>query len=42
MGDGSTCILGLILNGKLTIANVGDSVATIVRKDGTWGQLNLL
>ena len=33
-------MLGLILNGKLTIANLGDSVATLVRKDGSWKKLN--
>ena len=38
--DGSTCILGLILNGKLTIANLGDSVGTLVKKDGSWNQIN--
>ena len=37
--DGSTCVLGLILNGKLTIASVGDSVATMVKRDGSWSQL---
>lgn len=38
--SGSTCILGLIMAGKLTIANVGDSVATLVRKDSSWTKLN--
>ena len=38
--DGSTCLLGMLLNGRLTIANLGDSVATLVRRDGTWMQLN--
>ncbi len=38
--DGATCVLGLILNGKLTIANVGDSVATLVKKDGSISQLS--
>lgn len=38
--DGSTCVLGLILNGKLTVANVGDSVATLVKRDGSWRQVN--
>ena len=33
--DGATCVLGLILNGKLTVANVGDSVATLVKRDVT-------
>ena len=39
--DGSTCTLGLILNGKLTVANVGDSVATLVKTDGTVSQLSI-
>lgn len=34
--DGATCLLGVVLNGRLTIANIGDSIATLVRKDGTW------
>ena len=38
--DGSTCVLGLIHNGQLTVANVGDSVATLVKKDGSCRQLN--
>ena len=38
--DGSTCLLGMIFNGRLTIANIGDSVATLARKDGSWEQLN--
>ena len=38
--DGSTCLLGIILNGRLTVANIGDSIATMVRKDGSWEQLN--
>ena len=38
--DGSTCLLGLVLNGRLTLANIGDSIATLTRKDGTWQQLN--
>jgi len=28
------------MNGKLTIANIGDSVATLVRKDSSWTKLN--
>lgn len=40
MTDGTTCLLGLILSGKLTIANLGDSVATLVRKDSSWRKLN--
>ena len=27
--DGATCLLGLILNGRLTVANIGDSIATL-------------
>lgn len=37
---GSTCLIGLIMHGKLTIANLGDSVATLVRKDSSWTKLN--
>ena len=37
---GSTCLLGMIMNGKLTIANIGDSIATLVKKDGSWMKLN--
>ena len=40
MTDGTTCLLGLILSGKLTIANLGDSIATLVRKDSSWKKLN--
>lgn len=28
------------MQGKLTIANLGDSVATLVRKDSSWTKLN--
>lgn len=38
--DGATCLLGVVLNGRLTVANIGDSIATLVRKDGSWLQLN--
>lgn len=38
--DGSTCLLGVVLNGRLTVANIGDSIATLVKKDGGWVQLN--
>ena len=38
--DGATCLLGVILNGRLTVANIGDSIATLARKDGSWVQLN--
>jgi len=34
--DGTTCLMGMLLNGKLTVANIGDSVATLIRRDGTW------
>ena len=34
--DGATCLLGLILNGRLTVANIGDSIATLTHKDGSW------
>jgi len=29
--DGTTCLIALILNGKLTVANVGDSSAILIR-----------
>ena len=32
--------MGLILNGRLTIGNIGDSIATLTNKDGTGEQLN--
>ena len=38
--DGSTCLLALVLNGWLTVANIGDSIATLAHKDGSWVQLN--
>lgn len=38
--DGATCLLGVVLNGRLTVANIGDSIATLARKDGSWVQLN--
>ena len=31
--------MGLIFNGQLTVANLGDSIATLVRKDGSWAKL---
>lgn len=39
--DGACCLAGLIMNGALTIANIGDSVATLVKTDGSWQQLNV-
>ena len=39
--DGSTCLLGLVLNGQVTVANLGDSIATLVRKDGSFEQMNV-
>jgi len=30
----------VVLNGRLTVANIGDSIATLVKKDGSWVQLN--
>ncbi len=41
LADGTTCVLGLILNGKLTVANVGDSVATLVKRDGSVTKLSV-
>lgn len=29
--DGSTWVLGLVINGKLTLANIGDSTALLIR-----------
>jgi len=31
--DGTTCCMGLIHNGKLTIANLGDSSALLIRNN---------
>lgn len=33
MADGTTCLLALIVNCKLTIANLGDSSALLVRNN---------
>ena len=33
--------MGLVANGRLTMANIGDSIATLVRKDGSCMQLNV-
>ena len=40
--DGATCLMGLVLNGRLTVANLGDSIATVVRNNGCWEQLNTI
>lgn len=29
--DGSTCVLGVVMNGKLTLANIGDSTALLIK-----------
>ena len=29
-----------MLNGRLTVANIGDSIATLTQKNGSWQQLN--
>lgn len=39
--DGSTCLLSLICNGRLTVANIGDSIATLAKKDGSCMQMNV-
>jgi len=39
--DGSTCLLSLICNGRLTVANIGDSIATLAKKDGSCVQMNV-
>ena len=31
--DGTTCLLALIMNCRLTVANVGDSSAILIRND---------
>lgn len=31
--DGTTCLMSLIQNGKLTVANLGDSSAILIRND---------
>jgi serine/threonine protein phosphatase PrpC len=32
MSDGSTCLMAMVANGQLTVANVGDSSALLIRK----------
>lgn len=39
--DGSTCLMGLVCNGRLTVANIGDSIAILAKKDGSLQQLNV-
>jgi serine/threonine protein phosphatase PrpC len=29
--DGSTCVMGVVMNGKLTLANIGDSTALLIK-----------
>jgi len=33
--DGTTCLMAIIQAGKLTVASLGDSVGTLVRRDGS-------
>lgn len=33
LGDGTTCLLALIVNCRLTIANLGDSTAILIRNN---------
>ena len=37
---GSTCLLSMVLNDRLTVANIGDSIALLVNKDGSVHQMN--
>ena len=34
--DGSTCLVAFIRKGILTVASLGDSICTLVRKDTTY------
>jgi serine/threonine protein phosphatase PrpC len=34
--DGTTCLMALVQWGKLTIASLGDSVGTLIKKDGSF------
>lgn len=40
LSDGSCCILALIQSGVLTVANLGDSVCTLVKKDKSYYKLS--
>ena len=40
LSDGSCCILALIQSGKVTVANLGDSICTLVKKDRSWQKLS--
>lgn len=40
LSDGSCCILALIQSGFLTVANLGDSVCTLVKKDKSYYKLS--
>ncbi len=40
LSDGSCCILALVQSGMLTVANLGDSVCTLVKKDRSWQKLS--
>lgn len=40
LSDGSCCILALVQSGMLTVANLGDSVCTLVRKDKSYCKLS--
>jgi serine/threonine protein phosphatase PrpC len=39
--SGAACLLALIYSGKLTIANLGDCVATLVSKEGRINKLSV-
>jgi protein phosphatase 1L len=40
--DGSTCLMGLVLNGRLTVANLGDSIATLIHENGDLTKMNTI
>ena len=39
--SGAACLLALIYSGKLSIANLGDCVATLVSRDGRMSKLSV-
>ena len=39
--SGAACLLALIYSGKLSIANLGDCVATLVSKEGRINKLSV-
>lgn len=39
--SGAACLLALIYSGKLSIANLGDCVATLISKEGRINKLSV-